>query len=402
MHSLWSDGNDFSENIAAWFKEQGYNFIAFTEHDQFSIGNRWIEPRPEAIERFHKRWGGKLKLETNEQGSVLLRTLEECRVLFEEPGRFIILGGEETTVSWMRQWTQRDMHHQGCVSSFADGMHWINSINIDQAIPALTLEGSSSEAIAQTIQAVEERSYGREVLVSLNHPNYSWNARAEDIAAASDLGFMEIHTPLASCHCYGQGKRLGAERIWDIVLARRLANNGKIIYGLATDDSHNYFDLSDFPKGWLPGRAWIMVRAETLSGDAIVSSMKQGDFYASTGVTLAELSLTSKGIDIAVECEAGVNYDIYFIGTNHRFDQTSKPVLDENGKELFTTAVYSDQIGKTLKHTKGPQASYSFTGNELYVRALVLSDRPHHNPAVPGDTTKAWTQPTAKGSPQIR
>jgi len=34
MHSFWSDGCDFPECVAAWFKEAGYHFIAFTEHDQ--------------------------------------------------------------------------------------------------------------------------------------------------------------------------------------------------------------------------------------------------------------------------------------------------------------------------------------------------------------------------------
>jgi len=138
-----------------------------------------------------------------------------------------------------------------------------------------------------------------------------------------------------------------------------------------------------------------MVRAETLTGEAIVRSMKQGDFYASTGVTLADLTVTDKSIDLAIECKKDINYDIYFIGTNRRFDPTASPILDENGKELFTTAAYSDQIGKTFKHVRGSQASYNFTGDELYVRALVVSDQTHPNPAIPADATKAWTQPKA-------
>ena len=30
---------------------------------------------------------------------------------------------------------------------------------------------------------------------------------------------------------------------------------------------------------------------------------------------------------------------------------------------------------------------------ELYVRAAIISDRPHSNPTIPGDTIKAWIQP---------
>ena len=32
-HSLWTDGSDFPEMIAQWYKDHGYNFLAITEHD---------------------------------------------------------------------------------------------------------------------------------------------------------------------------------------------------------------------------------------------------------------------------------------------------------------------------------------------------------------------------------
>jgi len=47
MHSFWSDGNDFPEMVADWFKKNGYHFIAFTEHDQHQTGERWFRCDPE-------------------------------------------------------------------------------------------------------------------------------------------------------------------------------------------------------------------------------------------------------------------------------------------------------------------------------------------------------------------
>ena len=32
-HSLWSDGDDYPEMIAAWYKERGYQFLVFTDHN---------------------------------------------------------------------------------------------------------------------------------------------------------------------------------------------------------------------------------------------------------------------------------------------------------------------------------------------------------------------------------
>lgn len=42
-HSLWSDGNDYSESIVRWYKENGYHFLALSDHNVFQTGQRWID-----------------------------------------------------------------------------------------------------------------------------------------------------------------------------------------------------------------------------------------------------------------------------------------------------------------------------------------------------------------------
>jgi hypothetical protein len=32
-HSLWSDGDDFPEMIADWYKQHGYHFLAISDHN---------------------------------------------------------------------------------------------------------------------------------------------------------------------------------------------------------------------------------------------------------------------------------------------------------------------------------------------------------------------------------
>jgi len=388
MHSLWSDGVDFPETIAVWFKDHGYHFIAFTEHDQLQVGERWVSDNPDegkrssrlaqcgGIEHYRRQWPDD-KIDIRPKGNhteVRLKTMEECRAILEQPQQFMIMSGEEISVSW------------------PGGNHWINAFNIPQAVPPQSCKGTSAEAMSQTVRAVYERAEGKAVMASLDHPNFDWNARAEDIAAADGLEFMEIHTALNSANSYGEPPRVGAERIWDIVLAKRLSTGGKILYGIAADDCHRYHEET-FGPGALPGRAWVMVRSDRLDPAAIIAAMKRGDFYASTGVTLSELEVSDRGVDLAIAPEEGVGYTVEFIGTLRGFDPTSKPVLDETGREMYTTAIHSSDIGQVLQRTSGERASYCFKGNELYVRALVISDRPHPNPTVPGDVTKAWTQP---------
>ncbi len=68
-------------------------------------------------------------------------------------------------------------------------------------------------------------------------------------------------------------------------------------------------------------------------------------------------------------------------------------MLDKNGKEIRATQRYSDDIGKVLKTVEGRKASYEFQGNEIYVRARVISTRKHPNPSEIDDFEQAWIQP---------
>ena len=41
-HSLWSDGDDYPEMIADWYKSHGYQFLALSDHNVLSEGQRWM------------------------------------------------------------------------------------------------------------------------------------------------------------------------------------------------------------------------------------------------------------------------------------------------------------------------------------------------------------------------
>ena len=57
---------------------------------------------------------------------------------------------------------------------------------------------------------------------------------------------------------------------------------GGNLYPLGADDSHSQKDL---------GGAWIMVGAEKLEYGAVIAALEKGDFYASTGPELHEVSI---------------------------------------------------------------------------------------------------------------
>jgi len=41
-HTFWSDGDDFPEMVVRWYKEHGYHFLALSDHNCLSRGQRWM------------------------------------------------------------------------------------------------------------------------------------------------------------------------------------------------------------------------------------------------------------------------------------------------------------------------------------------------------------------------
>ena len=160
---------------------------------------------------------------------------------------------------------------------------------------------------------------------------------------------------------------------------------------MATDDAHNYHGMAANRSN--TGRGWVVVRAAKLDAASLVTSMEKGDFYSSTGVTLNSLKQSSTEIDLTIEAEEGVQYTTQFIGTRRGYDATHKPITLANGTKLRVTHRYSAEVGQVLATVKGPRARYALQGDEIYVRAKVVSSKPQKNGTTPNAQESAWLQP---------
>jgi hypothetical protein len=96
---------------------------------------------------------------------------------------------------------------------------------------------------------------------------------------------------------------------------------------------------------------------------------------------------------LEIKPEAGVTYATQFIGTRKDYDRRSTPVTGVDGRALPLTRRYSNNIGTVLAEVKGTSARYVLQGDELYVRARIVSSKPQANPTVPGEVETAWVQP---------
>jgi len=204
--------------------------------------------------------------------------------------------------------------------------------------------------------------------VQINHPNYKYALSVEDMTVLEGARFFEVFNGYGANNNYGDSIHPGTEAIWDRVNISFLGQNKPLIYGVASDDSHHYqvFDS----KSANPGRAWVMVRADKLTPESLIESMKKGDFYATTGVSLKEISFKNKQLKIIVETEPAVNYRIQFIGCRAEDKETA-----------------------ILKESAGSEAVFDFSDDILFVRAKIISDKRKENPSCEGDSEVAWSQP---------
>jgi hypothetical protein len=136
-----------------------------------------------------------------------------------------------------------------------------------------------------------------------------------------------------------------------------------------------------------------MVRATELKANSIIAALEAGDFYSSSGVELSDVIWKENKLTVRIEPEPGATYTIQFIGTRRPIDWTHKPVVSTNGHPLAVTRLYSSGMGAVFSEQKGMTASYTCTGDELYVRAKIISSKLMENPVVKGEFERAWTQP---------
>ena len=397
-HTWWSDGDSPPENVAAWYREHGYQFLVLSDHNrmqQDSIArgtlalsySQWYpiedDSRKDALETYRKHFGEDwVQTRTSDKGvtEVRLKTLDEFRHFFEAPGEFALISGEEIT------------------DSFRSNPFHMNAINIQEVI-APRSGATPAQVIQNNLNAVLDQGArsGRDVLAHINHPNFRYGITVEDILPlryATGEGFYELYNGHHGVENYGDAHRMGLEKMWDVILAKRIAEgDGALMYGIANDDAHSYTRW-EVGANANPGRGWVMVRASRLTPDSIVAAMKRGDFYGTTGVTLSTLESADNRIELEIVGEAGVEYTVEFIGTRRGADLRGRPVQDLPADIKGRASMrYADAIGVVLDTQRGTKASYKAKGDELYVRARVTSTKPHPNPFKPGDTQMAWTQP---------
>jgi len=306
-------GYDQGKEELHWYKGNTHTHTLNSDGDSFA----------DEVARWYREHGYNFLVITDHN---FLTDVDVLNELYGKEGRYLVIKGDEVS--------------DGC-----DG----KPVHLNALNPDYNVLPQGGETVAETLQNNVDAIRAASGVVHINHPNFIWAITADDLKQVEGCVLLEINNAHPAVNNLGGGGSPSVEEIWDEVLS-----SGKLMYGMGVDDTHT-FRQPENRSAARPGQSWVMVRAEELSVDALLKSLEQGDFYASTGVELADYQADQQGIRIDIKEKNHFKYRVLFIG----------------------------QEGKVLKEDVANPAIYKFSGDEKYVRAKIIDS----------NGNKAWTQP---------
>jgi hypothetical protein len=260
-----------------------------------------------------------------------LTSVDGLNALHGADDKFLIVKGEEVTSS-----AQGKPVH-------------VNGLEVQRLV-----EPPKADTVLAMLQGMVDGIRGAKGAPSINHPNFGWAITTEEMTQLRNTRLFEIWNGHPQVNNLGGGGVASLEEMWN-----RLLSSGKLIYGVAVDDAHTFKQPGN-PAVPGPGRGWVYVRSPRLEGRALVDALERGDFYASTGVELQSLVTTAQSMTVTVKADSFSKFRIQFIGRG----------------------------GRVLSEALASPASYTFKGDEGFVRAVVIES----------NGRMAWVQPVPVGA----
>jgi hypothetical protein len=303
---------------ARWFK--GNTHTHTTESDGDST--------PDEVTRWYRQHGYHFLVLSDHN---VLTSVEALNAISGKDGNFLLIKGEEVT------------------DGFGGKPVHVNGLDVAEKV-----EPQKGNSLVEVIQRNVDAIRRVRGVPHINHPNFRWALSTAELQVVRNNRLLEIYNGHPQVNNLGGGGVPGLEQVWDAILS-----SGTLLYGIAVDDAHNFKDPGN-PAVAGPGRGWVMVRADRLEARTILAALEAGQFYATTGIELADYSASDRAMTVTVRKDAWAKYRIQFIG----------------------------QGGRVLHEALDSPAEYVFRGDEGYVRAKVLES----------NGRVAWTQPVMLGT----
>lgn len=333
-YTLHSNGGLYAEDAAARYREAGYDFVAFTDHDAYGDQDGgMLFPRHQNDREAHD-WNGDGVLHEKQ---VYRSGLEAYVRDYSRP-----------SPSWVDQnW---NLNRPG---SFLV----VNARGASFGHPRVGCIGHPPGDIARPRESYAFIDEVRRVngLLVLHHPS-GWNTAPELIDEDENLrtfdglevyngAFAGRPTPANQ-----DGHEGFSEPLWNACL-----DAGRHFWGFANDGTHSH-DPNAFDR---PFNGFNVVWASELTRTAILDALRSGRFYASCGIIVDSVRVTASSISVASKNAARIRV----IGHG----------------------------GAVIQVTDGSEMTYEMDGSERWIRIEFENDQP----VLPGKTyhQRAWLQP---------
>lgn len=397
-HTLVSDGRAFPAEAALLYRDIGYDFLVFSDHNLVHDHEMWVTESNHARRRFalknaerfareYPQCRPQTRKEADGTSAWRYGPFKETADAVGEPGRFLLMSGCEYN------------------DTIAGGVQLhCNVINSYKAHQLKKRCKNIAESFRNMYGSYRRLTADEDALFMVNHPLW-WFYDVDPLILADcdEVQFFEIDNLLSSLPFdKNPDGAYDGDKLWDFALARRIKRGSPIIFVTASDDTHSYDNLYLEVAGkrsTYGNHGYVAVAAKELAPASIVEAMRKGDFYASTGVELLDVRMEGATLSVQVSKAQGEDCRIIFYGTKKdaRLDYSpgeerliadfaaelgsKKPVPSYVGKRRRIATLPAD-AGVVLKEVKGMNAAYTMSKDDMYVRAKVISGK-----------ATAWTQP---------
>lgn len=157
-HTTESDGDSTPDEVARWYREQGYNFLVLSDHN-------------------------------------VLTKVDELNKIYGSAEKFILIKGEEVSDSF----DKKPVH--------------INGLDVEKVVKP---QGGKTllETIRRNVNAIREARG----VPHINHPNFGWTISAEELKQVENNKLFEIFNGHPLVNNFGGGGKPSLEEMWDAIL----------------------------------------------------------------------------------------------------------------------------------------------------------------------------------------
>ena len=287
-HTNISDGEFSPEEVKAKYRKEGYQIVAFTDHEACFAHKELTD------ETFLALTAYEMAINTKNPPDVYTKTYH-LNLISKDPDQ-----------------TGMVCHDYAADRDFWPGVHKERNI----------LSVENREYDPQYVNHLIEEANRAGYFITLNHPTWSRNSYPEYIGLKGLWGVEVWNT---ACVMLGHDEQ--NVRVWNDLLQA-----GTAVYPVAADDFHH--DCDGFG-------GWLMVDAPELTYPAVISALENGDFYASTGPELH--SAVVEDGQLRIRCSP---CRLIQVGTNCRKCFRSSA---EKGGKLITEAEFDLRLWASMQ-----------------------------------------------------